>query len=319
MYALLDRPNPSGPNFYPTRRNKLLAYVVHITAGLEDLDLIGPDHSAENVVRYCQTTNRDVSWHVSTDTDSTIELLPPHYTAWHVSNYNSSTYGHEISKLNVDWSPAAVSALWVDRTLRQAARHAAKIARQYRIPVRHATRSELDREIARGATGQPVGFIGHAPLDPGRRQDPGGWPVDRFPWATFLGLVQQYLGTAPTGPARPIKEETEMIPIKVNLERGRCWGSWPPVGANVLADLKIKAAWLNIRVLWVPGGQGKLVDGRLHWLRDDGQASYVDWNPFNNVRHHVSVPNGVSGFTWEWNPAAYPDLEVDGFVEYSRM
>lgn len=191
-YALLVQPNPSGPNFYTIRQRKLLGYVVHITAGLEDLDAIA-DQSAEGVVRYAQTTDRDVSWHVSTDSDSTVELLPPGYTAWHASNYNSSTYGHEISKRHSDWRTGSVPAVWVDRTLHQAARHAAQIADAYGIPARKAIRAELDRAIAQGAAGSPVGFVGHWELDPDRRDDPGRvGATDTFPWVRFLDLVRTY-------------------------------------------------------------------------------------------------------------------------------
>lgn len=191
-YALLDRPNPTGPNFYTTRRNKLLGYLLHITAGLEDLDATD-DQSAEGVVRYAQSTTRDVSWHVSSDTDSTIELLPPGYTAWHASAYNSTTYGHEMSKLNTDWR--RMSSTWISRTLDQAAKHAAKICAAHGIPVRKATKAELDAAIAAGARGKPVGFLSHYEVDPGRRDDPGRLPgtrTDTFPWSAFLDRVRHY-------------------------------------------------------------------------------------------------------------------------------
>jgi len=182
-YFLLDRPNPHGPHYYPSRARPLLAYVVHITAGLQDLDGVD-DQSAEATARYAATTDRQVSWHVGSDTDSVIELLPPGYTAWHVSDYNSACYGHEFSKLHVRWGE--MPPTWVDATLRQAARHAAAIAVRYGIPIRHATRAELDRAIATG--GPPVGFIEHSVLDPTRRSDPGA----DFPWTRFLELVRHY-------------------------------------------------------------------------------------------------------------------------------
>lgn len=185
-FLLLDRPNPNGPHFYPTRNRKLLAIVVHVTAGLEDLDTVD-DHSAENTAEYCRTTDREVSWHSGSDTDSWVDLLPSSCTAWHASNYNSSTYGHEISKKHTDWR--TMSPQWVEKTLRRAA-GLRVIAEANGIPIRKATRAELDREIAKGAAGQPVGFISHAEVQPQDRTDPG-WVnnADTFPWAQFLGYM----------------------------------------------------------------------------------------------------------------------------------
>lgn len=183
-FYLLDHPNPHGPNYYTTRRGKILAYVIHITAGLEDLDTVD-DHSAENTARYAATTDRSVSWHRGSDTDSGLELLPTEFTAFQVVGYNSTTIGHEISKKSPDWRPVAKT--WIEKTLDQAARLAGPALKKHGIPIRHATKAELDLQIARGAAGQPVGLIGHAPLDPTRRLDPGiVGPLDTFPWSGFL-------------------------------------------------------------------------------------------------------------------------------------
>jgi hypothetical protein len=185
-YVLLDRPNPAGDHFYPTRHRRVKAGVVHITAGLEDLDGVD-DHSAERTADYAATTAREVSWHSGSDADSFVLLLPPSYTAWHCRAYSSSTYGHEISKRTTDWETAPPA--WVEATLRRAAAGLRPIAAELGIPPRHATRAELDAAIA--SDGDPVGWIGHAPLDPDRRTDPGGWPAERdtFPWARFLALM----------------------------------------------------------------------------------------------------------------------------------
>lgn len=180
-YRLLDDRNRHGDHFYTTRRNTLVAIVVHVTAGLEDLK--GRDDSAEATARYAGTTEREVSWHSGSDADSCVHLLPPAFTAWHVTGYNSSTYGHEISKADTDWSK--MPAGWVDRTLSQAARCLTPIAADAGIPVRHITRGQLDRAIAAGDPSQG-GFIGHDVLDPRRRGDPG----EDFPWSRFLSLME---------------------------------------------------------------------------------------------------------------------------------
>lgn len=183
-FYLLDHPNPHGDNFYRSRRGKVLALVVHITAGLEDLDGVN-DQSAEATARYAATTDRSVSWHFGADSDSGVELLPTEWTAFHVRNYNSTTIGLEISKKATDWRP--VSKTWIDRTLSSAAKLVGPALKKHGIPARWATKAELDLQIARGSAGQPVGLIGHAPLDPTRRTDPGlVGSIDTFPRATFL-------------------------------------------------------------------------------------------------------------------------------------
>lgn len=183
-YYLLDHPNPHGEHFYRTRKRPVLAIVVHITAGLEDLQ--GADTSAERTAAYAASTDRSVSWHSGSDSDSFLRLLPDTYTAWHATAYNSSTYGHEISKRDITWADEPDE--WVARTLVNAAAALRPVATEYGVPARRATRAELDRAIAeydRTGVAKPVGFVAHADLDPTRRSDPGA----DFPWQTFLGLL----------------------------------------------------------------------------------------------------------------------------------
>lgn len=184
-FYLLENPNPYGQHFYTARRRPLLAIVVHITAGLEDLDTVD-DHSAEATARYAATTDRAVSWHSGSDADSALDLLPASYTAWHCRGYNAATYGHEISKRTTDWR--ALPHEWRTRTITRAAQHLAPVARAHGIPARQATRAELDAAVAAG--GPPVGFVSHAVLDPDRRTDPGLVAgVDTFPWGDFFAAL----------------------------------------------------------------------------------------------------------------------------------
>lgn len=179
-YYLLDHPNPHGPHYYTTRKGSVLACVVHITAGLQDYDG-GDDDSAEKTARYAATTDRAVSWHSGSDTDSNLLLLPDSYTAFQCQGYNSRTIGHEISKKDVKW--ADEDPQWVTRTLRQAASCLRPRLKALGIPLRHATKAELDRAIQVG--GKPVGLIDHSRLDPDRRSDPG----PDFPWSRFINLL----------------------------------------------------------------------------------------------------------------------------------
>lgn len=189
-YYLLDNPNPHGPHFYSSRRGSVLACVVHITAGLEDLE--GEDSSNERVTQYAGTTSRAVSWHSGSDTDSQILLLPDTYTAFHCRGYNSRTIGHEISKRHTDWS--VMPSLWVSETLEQAADCLRPRLKALKIPLRHASKAELDKAINYG--GKPVGLIDHSRLDPSRRSDPGA----NFPWARFLSMLAEPPVTPPSEP-----------------------------------------------------------------------------------------------------------------------
>lgn len=199
-YYLLDNPNPNGDHFYRSRRQDPRVLVVHITAGLQDLDGVD-DHSAQRTAKYAATTDRAVSWHLGADSDDYLELLPASYTAFHCQGYNSFTIGLEISKSDINWDTAPRA--WVANTLRNAANAVRPHCIRYGIPARLLTRAEVD-------AGQK-GFTAHAFLDPDRRSDPG----HNFPWTRFLHLVAnpdqapiteadmaavvQFKGSAPSG------------------------------------------------------------------------------------------------------------------------
>lgn len=186
-YYLLDHKNPNGPFYYTTRRNPLLAIVVHITAGLEDLDATD-DHSAENTARYAATTTRPVSWHSGSDSDSAFNLLPASYTAFQVRGYNSCTYGHEISKRETDWRDDPEP--WRTLTLTKAAKHLGRVSKLLGMPRRHISKAELDHALKVGSR-KPLGFISHWQLDVARRTDPGyvNGVGDTFPWTEFFNLM----------------------------------------------------------------------------------------------------------------------------------
>jgi len=232
-FYLLDSPNPNGDHFYTSRRGRVLAIVVHITAGLEDLDATD-DMSAEQTARYAATTDRAVSWHSGSDADSALDLLPDSYTAFQCQGYNSTTYGHEISKRHTDWR--WMTEPWRTRTLTVAARHLAPKAAVLGVPRRHATRVELDRAIA--SNGDPVGFVGHWELDPARRFDPGlVGTLDTFPWTEFFALM----GATDHIPA---SQESDVFKLAINkTDRSVPWAIystsapfWLPLDDMVLGE-----------------------------------------------------------------------------------
>jgi hypothetical protein len=92
-----------------------------------------------------------------------------------------------------------MAAHWVDKTLNQAASLAGPECKRLGIPLRKATKAELDHAIA--TDGPPVGFVYHWELDPDRRSDPGlHRGHDTFPMKTFLGKCRLAAGVLPTPP-----------------------------------------------------------------------------------------------------------------------
>lgn len=223
---LLEHRNPHGPHFYTARRGSVLACVVHITAGLQGHP-DQADSSAERTARYAATTDRPVSWHSGSDTDSFLQLLPPDHTAFHVKGYNSRTYGHEISKRDISW--ADEDPVWVADTLQTCADGLRPVLQQLRVPARRASRAELDRAIQVG--GKPVGLIDHSRLDPARRQDPGA----DFPWDRFLKLLT---------PAPPTRQEAKRMYVFTGTD-GMDWGT-DLLTRRRFGSQAAKAAWIEL-------------------------------------------------------------------------
>lgn len=257
-FYLLDNPNPNGKHYYPTARGPKLAAVIHVTAGLEDLDGVD-DHSAENTAAYAASTDRQVSWHGGSDADTWLHLLPPRYTAWHVIGYNTHTVGWEISKRHTDWR--TMPADWVEQTLRQAAAGLRPWLVELGIPIRRASRAELDRAIATG--GEPVGLISHAELQPQDRTDPG-WVsgIDTFPWDQFLAYLN--------GTEEEIAPmfNTVLLEPTVEGEVKRVNVALPWNGDNGLSE--VFAA--------IIAGDAGMTLHRAHWqIRPGGTAAHSEW------------------------------------------
>ena len=206
-YALLKNPNK---HFYTTRQKDIRWIVLHVTAGLEDLDMEGVDESAEATNRYGATTTRAASWHSCVDSDSIEPALPDEYTAFHCINYNSPSLGIEISNRDARWNNKPAD--WVAATLLNAARVTHEWERKHGIPRVMRTKREVDAGMA--------GYTNHMFLDPARRRDPGA----DFPLDQFFGILEQldsgFVVPVPT----PVIVETNRPAPKFPLEKGYYFG-----------------------------------------------------------------------------------------------
>lgn len=178
--------------FYTKRQKPVLGVVLHITAGLQDLGLVGTDESAEGTIKWALSALPEVSWHAGCDTDGVELCLPDWYTAWHAKGVNSCTVGLEISKLNVDWTK--VSDAWIERTLRNAAKYLAAIVKKYDLPLTLQTsKASVDSAIA---ANRKFGFVYHSTTSAGTRSDPGkNFPIERL----FKYIREELAGTTSGG------------------------------------------------------------------------------------------------------------------------
>lgn len=187
------QPGPAGEAdtrpWYETRRichHGILGPHLIVIHDPETLpDFTPPYAEAERVAAYGATTTR-ASWHDSVDADSIIPMLPATFTAWHVRGFNRCGIGLEIGAEADTWDRAPEA--WLEGVIDNAARRTAQHAVAFNIP------PTLLFEPGRRYTSQldpgPVfGLIGHHPLDPTRRTDPGF----TFPWDRFAGLVATYM------------------------------------------------------------------------------------------------------------------------------
>lgn len=184
-YALLANPHK---NFYPTRNKKVNLIVLHVTAGLQDLDQVGADQSAAGTNRYGATTATQASWHKCVDSDSIDDALPDEYTAWHCVSYNSPSLGLEISNADARWDNKPDG--WIYSTLLNAARVCLTWEKKFGIPRRLLNKVQVDAGMS--------GYSYHMFLDPARRHDPGA----TFPWDRFVQILQG-LETGNTDPLPP--------------------------------------------------------------------------------------------------------------------
>lgn len=239
-YYLLDHRNPHGEHFYRERRRCKHGHErwhlggVHSTE--QDADLHGVDGGAEAIARYAASTSRSVSWHASTDSDSTVEMLPPHFTGWHVRGYNRCGLGVEQSYRAHTWRN--LPAGWRAGTINQTARYLATQIRSH--PDRRLFRLDRPLTLAEADRGK-YGLIAHSTLDPGRRSDPGSG----YEWDQLLTSIRALL----TGRTAPPEDHMPRY-VRIKGDR-RLYVAYPSELVSISYDVyKQAGAWFAGRKLW---------------------------------------------------------------------
>jgi hypothetical protein len=185
MTALLETRRPARQQF-DTDRALVTCYLVHTAENV--LDQVGADTGAEGVAEFIATRKDAGSYHDLADADSTPEVIPPRWQAFHCrGGVNPWTMSLSFACRSVDWprmTPERRTAFLVNGA-RVAVDRIDWIEAQpgFRTPTR--PRFLIRRITKAQAWAGETGFTSHGEMDPGRRTDPG----PEFPWAEFLALV----------------------------------------------------------------------------------------------------------------------------------
>lgn len=178
---------------YSTRQGRSVdLVVVHSAESIPDMN--GPDNGAENVSRYMTTTNRSVSWHATSDSDSVVWNCPAEWTCFHAgSGWNRRAWGIEQAYRAGDFAklPDEFRAATIDNT----AQAVAVACGRYGIPPVFIDRGQIDAG-RRGITAHGTGN-GVAGLQPGNVRSDPGWTVDD--WRLFISRVTAYVDASAVG------------------------------------------------------------------------------------------------------------------------
>jgi hypothetical protein len=229
MAAYLEDHPPRIRQFrYPRRATPSGVVVVHTAESYPDEK--GPDTGAESVARFIRDRTNPGSYHDLCDSDSTVDLVPYDAEAYHDgTGSNPHSYGVSAATQAAKWN--SLGDDWVDATVRNMARAAARYARWIKaeygvtIPARRITRAQSSDRVP--------GFISHGERDPGRRTDPGS----TFPWKTFLAYYAAEMGgTTPKPTPTPTPTPEDDMPTTYR-------------GTTTATTKLVKAQWVGVATI----------------------------------------------------------------------
>jgi len=164
--------------------------------------------SDESEAAYAERRPDHTSAHFYSDEDSIIQALDTSHIA-----YGCFYHGNRIS---IQFEMTGRSNQISDATMRQVAPIVARVCRDYGIPIRKVSASDV--------RGGVKGISGHAdityafPEDSGTHTDPGL----NFPWTTFIGYVLD-ASTPDLPTTTPEEDEMFAVPKSVALDASNNW------------------------------------------------------------------------------------------------
>lgn len=198
--AWLDDHPPRTQQFRCPRRERPSGVIgVHTAESFPDET--GPDSGAENVADFIRRRSSYGSYHYLADSDSIVHLIRLGCVAYHIATHGLNEHSIGISAATQAHKWDDLDPQWVDATVRNMARAAARAARWLQdeygitVPARRISLSQARRK-------EP-GFIAHADADPDRRTDPGS----SFPWSTFLAYYADEMDGDDMPTAKEIADE----------------------------------------------------------------------------------------------------------------
>lgn len=176
--------NPPRIRQFRCPRRRPISGVIDIHTAESFPDEVGPDTGAENVARFIRDRTNYGSYHDICDSDSIIHLVRDSCESFSVGTLNLNHHGYGISAATQAHKWSQLGDEWVDATIQNMARAAARFVKRngLHVPARWLTASQARDEIP--------GFIRHSVADPDRRSDPG----TSFPSNTFFAYYLEEIG-----------------------------------------------------------------------------------------------------------------------------
>lgn len=232
MTAYLVANPPRRSQYRRPRRAKPSGTVV-LHSAENAPDLRPPDDGAENIASFIRGRSDPGSYHVICDQDSSIQLVPFEWEAFHDgTGSNPWSIGLSLALRAADWPKLTdQQQLWYMASLATAARQASDWLHA------HYSVSVPTRRLTKSSPSQP-GFCSHQDREnwfgsAGRRTDP--WRNDEGMWHLFLTLYEDTRRT-------PREDQSDMYGTEVIAAYGEA--------GYLLATLhpdKLAAHWRDIR------------------------------------------------------------------------